>query len=192
MSCVIWLGPPCWSRMWFRDVSNSRSDLDQRDAIQAGGDVVEQVGGLRVAERGQLLHFVEAHGEDVVERRLVDAGQQRLHHLFVVANAVGGGDQRFVQPRIAVGRRVAGDLELPAGAGHFQPSARPAAVERRQIAAAFGREAVERRADEMQKRRLARLVGAVDDVQTLAHPLKLQSAPDAVAFDFQGKQFHTR
>ena len=44
----------------------------------------------------------------------------------------------------------------------------------------------------MQQRRLARLVRAVDDVQTLAHPLELQSAPDAVAFDFQGKQFHRR
>ena len=100
-------------------------DLDQRDAIQPGGDVVEHVGRLGVAERGQLLHLVEADGEDVVERRLVDAGQQRLHDLLVVARAVGGGDQRFVQPRVAVGRRVAGDLELPAGAGSL-PAIRPA------------------------------------------------------------------
>ena len=119
-------------------------DLDQRDPIQTGGDVVQHVGRLGVAERGQLLHLVEADGEDVVERRLVDAGQQRLHDLLAVANAVGGGDQRFVQPRVAVGRRVAGDLELPAGPAHFQPSARPAAVERRQIAVAIGRKAVQR------------------------------------------------
>ena len=101
-------------------------DLDQRDAIQAGGDVIEHVGRLRVAERGQLLHLAEADGEDIVERRLVDVGQQRLHDLLALAGAVGGRDQRFVQPRVAVGRSVAGDLELPAGAGHFQPSARPA------------------------------------------------------------------
>ena len=167
-------------------------DLDQRDAIQAGRDAVEHVGRLGVAERGQLLHLAEADGEDVVEGRLVDIGQQRLDDLFALAGAVGGGDQRFVQPRVAVGRGVAGDLELPAGAGHFQPSARPAAVQRRQIAAAIGRKAVQRRADEVQERRLARLVGAVDDVQTFAHPLELQSAPDAVAFDFQGKKFHAR
>ena len=106
-------------------------------------------------------------------------------------DAVGSSDQRFVQPRVAIGRRVAGDLELPAGPAHFQPSARPAAVQRRQIAAAIRRKAVQRRADEVQERRLARLVGTVDDVQTLAHPLEFQSAPDAVAFDFQGKQFHS-
>ena len=32
-------------------------DLDQRDAIQSGGEAVEQFGGLGVAERGQLLDF---------------------------------------------------------------------------------------------------------------------------------------
>ena len=60
-------------------------DLDQRDAIQPGGDVIEHVGRLRVAERGQLLHLAEADGEDVVERRLVDVGQQRLHDLLALA-----------------------------------------------------------------------------------------------------------
>ena len=44
----------------------------------------------------------------------------------------------------------------------------------------------------MQERRLARFVRAIDDIQALAHPLELQSAPDAVAFDFQGKKFHGR
>ena len=167
-------------------------DVDQRDAIQAGGDAIQHVGRLGVAESGQFLHLAEADGKDVVERRLVDAGQQRLHHLFAVPNAVGGSNQRFVQPWVAVGRRVAGDLKLPAGPAHFKPSARSAAVEWRQIAVPIGRKTVKDRANEMEKRRLARFVRAVDDIQTLAHALELQSAPDAIAFDFQGKKFHVR
>ncbi len=77
--------------------------LDQRDAVQPRRDVVEQVGGLGVAERRQLLHLAEADGEDVVERRFVDVGEQSLHELVAVPGAVGRGDCRFVQPRIAVG-----------------------------------------------------------------------------------------
>ena len=60
----------------------------QRDAIQAGREPVEPLGGGRVAERAELLHFAQADGEDVVVRRLVDVlerfAQQAVALLFAV------------------------------------------------------------------------------------------------------------
>ncbi len=70
--------------------------LDQRDAVQPDGQVVEQRRGLGVAQDGKLLKLVQPDGEDVVEDRLIDAAEQRLEQRLAVPGAVGRKDQEFV------------------------------------------------------------------------------------------------
>ena len=82
----------------------------QRDAIQAGREPVEPLGGGRVAERAELLHFAQADGEDVVVRRLVDVLERFAQQAVALLFAVGGDDRDFADVRrAAVG--VAADRE---------------------------------------------------------------------------------
>ncbi len=166
--------------------------LDQRDPVEAGCDAIEHFGGLRIRERGKLLHLAEADGENVAERRLVNIRQERLDGLLALADPVARGDVQLIQPRIAVGRSISGNLKLPARSGYLDRTARPPAVLGRQVATAFGRETVKSRANEVQHGRFARLVRAVDHIDALAHALELQAIPDAIAFDIQGEEFHKR
>ena len=107
--------------------------LDQRHAVQSGREVVEQFGGLGVAQRGQLLNFAQADGEDVVEHRLVDVRQQHLDEMLALPGAVGSGQRELLAGRAVGGRVVAADLEAAVRAGHVERSAGPAAVQRRQV-----------------------------------------------------------
>ena len=50
--------------------------LNERNAIQPGGQIVKQLGRLSIVKRGQFLHFAEFHGKNVVENRLVDIREQ--------------------------------------------------------------------------------------------------------------------
>ena len=75
----------------------------QRHAIQAGRQIVEQLGGLGVAQGGQLLDFAQAHGEHVVEHRLVDVRQEHLEEVLALPRAVGRGE-RHLLVRAAVGQ----------------------------------------------------------------------------------------
>ena len=105
-SWATWQGPPLRSRMRLRDVSNSPQHVDQRDAVHARAEVVEQLGGLGVAERAEFLHFAQSDGEDVVEDRLVDVRQEDLEQVLALPGAVGGGQGEFlVAGRVRPGRR---------------------------------------------------------------------------------------
>ena len=107
--------------------------LDQRHAVQPGREVVEQLGGLGIAQRGQLLNLAQTDGEHVVEHRLIDVRQQHLDEMLALARAVGGGQRELLAGR-AVGQTVvAADLEPAVRSGHVDHSAWPAAVDRRQI-----------------------------------------------------------
>ena len=85
---------------------------------------------------------------------------------------------------------VAADLEPAVRTGQVERPARPPAVHRRQVPPPRRREAVEHRADELQQRRLAGLVRAVEHVQRVGELLDPQAAPNAVAVDFQVGDFH--
>ena len=77
----------------------------QRDAIQAGREPVEPLGGGRVAERAELLHFAQADGEDVVVRRLVDVLERFAQQAVALLFAVGGDDRSLCRRRSGRGRR---------------------------------------------------------------------------------------
>ena len=82
----------------------------ERDAIQARREPVEPLGGGRVAERAELLHFAEADGEDVDVRRLVDVLERFAQQAVALLFAVGRDDRHFADVgRAAVG--VAADRE---------------------------------------------------------------------------------
>ena len=101
--------------------------FDQRHAVQSGREAVEQLGGLGVAQRGQLLNLAQPDGEHVVEHRLVDVRQQHLDEVLALAGAVGSGERDLLAGR-AVGQRVvvAADLEAAVRAGQVD-ALRPAA-----------------------------------------------------------------
>ena len=166
-------------------------DLDERDPVQAGGEAVEHLGRFRVAQRAQFLQFAQPDGEHVVVDRLVDVRQQGLDQVLALPGAVG---RRKRQPLGTAGRAilvvVAVEVESAVGTGHVERPARPAAVDRRKILPPRGREAVEHRADEVQQGRLAGFVRPVEHVQTVGETLELQSAPHAVAVDFQTGDLH--
>ena len=104
----------------------------ERDAIQAGREPVQPLGGGRVAERVELLHFAEADGEDVDVRRLVDVLERFAQQAVALLFAVGGDDRDFADVgRPAVG--VAADRERAVVGFDFEPAAGPAADDRRQV-----------------------------------------------------------
>ena len=166
--------------------------LDQRNAIQSGRKTIEQLGGLGVAERGQLLDLAQPDGEHVVEHRLVHIRQQYFDEMLALPGAVRRG-QGDLFAKYAVARRVsvAADLKTPIRTGHLQQPARPAAVDRRQILPPHGREAVEHRTNELQQGRLAGLVRTVEDVQRIGEFFDPQTAPNTETFDFQVGDSHT-
>ena len=107
----------------------------ERDAIQARREPVQPLGGGRVAERVELLHFAEADGEDVDVRRLVDVLERLAQQAVALLFAVGGGDRDFADVgRAAVG--VAADRERAVVGFDFEPTAGPAADDRRQVSLA--------------------------------------------------------
>ena len=57
------------------------------------------------------FHLAQADGEDVVERGLVDVGQQSFDVMFAVPGAVGGGEGEFLALP-AVGRTVEAQQEF--------------------------------------------------------------------------------
>ena len=51
-------------------------DVDERNAIQPARQAIELFGGVGVVECCQFLQFAKADGEDIVEYRLVQIGEQ--------------------------------------------------------------------------------------------------------------------
>ena len=76
--------------------------LAQRDAIQAGGQIVQQPCGHGVVQRAQFLQFAQADGKHVVVRGFVDAAQN-LRQAIGVDRQVGGGKQRHAS---GIGRQI--------------------------------------------------------------------------------------
>ena len=58
----------------------------QADPVEPGGEPVDPLGRLGAGERAELLDLVQAHGEHVRVRRLVDVGE-RLAQQPVAAGA---------------------------------------------------------------------------------------------------------
>ena len=92
--------------------------IDQGDAVHAEAEVVQQLGRLAVVQGAEFLHFPQLDGEDVVESRLVDAGQQRLQDVFALPRAVGGGKDDLLAGsirgvRVAPRRRESGRWGRP-------------------------------------------------------------------------------
>lgn len=164
--------------------------LDQRHPIEPDAQIVEHRGGFGVAERAKFLDVAQPDGEDVVENRLVDVGQQGLQQVLALTRAVRAVDRH----RIGIAGRglvvVTADLKAAAGGGHVERAAGPTAGHRGQIAPPRGREAVEHRADEFQQRRLAGLVGPIEDVQAVRQVFELQVAPNAETVYFQRGDSH--
>ena len=156
----------------------------QRDAIQAGREPVEPLGGGRVAERVELLHFAQADGEDVDVRRLVDVLERFAQQPVALLFAVGGDDRDFADVgRSAVG--VAADRERAVVGFDFQPTAGSAADDGRQVPfAARRRYAVQHRPHELHQRRFAGFVRPVEDRQLGRQPAQREIVPHAEAVDF--------
>ena len=79
----------------------------ERDAIQARREPVQPLGGGRVAQRVELLHFAQADGEDVEVGRLVDVFERFAEQPVALLFAVGRDDRDFADiGRPAVGVAV--------------------------------------------------------------------------------------
>ena len=164
--------------------------VDQRHAVQSDRQVVEQVGGIGVAERGEFLNLPQTDGEDVVEHRFVDVREEDFQEMLALAGAVRGG-QRKLLARNAVGLdQESSDLEAAARTGHVDRSAGASAVQGGKIMPARRRKTVQHRAEELQQGRLAGLVRAVEDVERIGEPLDAQPAPNAVTFNVEMGDFH--
>ncbi len=156
--------------------------FDERHPIHAGGQIVKQLGGGGVAECAEFLHFPQLDGENVVENRLIDVGKNRFDQMLALPHAVGRGKDDLLAAFL--GQPEAGDFIMALLAVHLDRAARLAAMKRRNILPPFRRKAVKHRTDELQKRRLAGLVRAVKDIQSVRESFDPQSAPNAVAVDF--------
>ena len=95
-SVAAWQGPPLRSRMRLRDASSSRIASTNETRSIAEAEVVQQLGRLAVVQGAEFLHFPQLDGEDVVESRLVHAGQERLQDVFALPRAVGGGKDELL------------------------------------------------------------------------------------------------
>ena len=161
-------------------VAQVTHDVDQRDAVQAGRQFVEQVRRFGVVECAEFLQFAQPDREHVVEGGFIDAGQQvtqqrnrhvrsvrRLHHqvFFFV------GQAQAIQMPQDPQRSVCGvDIQRPAGTPP---------VHRWQVATTtLRRETVEHAADELHQCRLAGLVGTEHDGHTMGQSLQIELGPD--------------
>src|SRR5204863_3964622 len=125
-----------------------------------------------IAERGQLLQFSQAHGENAAEDRFVDASVAAVYGLVV------DGAVRLAQSPLA--RRVAdvtaAQCPQPPILRQQDRSARRTAGPRRHVALPpLRREAVQHAADELQQGGLAGLVRAVDDIDARLKPAQAQT-----------------
>ncbi len=155
--------------------------------IQAQGQVIQPVGGLRVGERAELLDLSQPEGKHVIERRLVDRAQQ-----FGQRSAY----RRAARPRrhdaVALARRVvAADGQRPGQAAKLQlAAAAPAAKRRQKAGLPLGRKAIQHGPHELQQRRFAGLIGPVDHVELFGKSSQAQPAPYAKALDVDFLNVH--
>ena len=166
--------------------------VDQRNAVQAGGQLVEQVGGLGVIERAELLQFPQPDREDVAERRFIHAGQEMVQQRDRQVGSLGRLNHQILHfVRRAAAIQMAVDLQAARGRVDVQGAAGAATVDRGQVPRSpIGREPVQHAADELHQGRLARLVGAKDNRHTMGQSLQTEFGPHTESIHLEVLDFH--
>ena len=166
-------------------LSDLAGDVDERDAVEAGGEFVEVIGRRGVVERTEFLDFAQAEGEDVLERRFIDAREQFREFFGTAGASLAIDDGQFAAVVLARVERHPTLTDVLTGRIRYeQPAPRFAAVGGRQVAqAALRREAVEHGAHELHQRGLAGFVRAVDDQRVGGQFFQLEAGPGAEAVD---------
>ncbi len=183
---TIWHGLPSVDNSRSRETRSSRSTSTSDTRSRPVDSPYNNSAAAVSLERAQFLDLSQAEGEDVIERRFVDAAQQAVEQLDMLRGARAVEHAQLFAVRVARRMdRVARDGELAERRADLQPAAGAPAVHGGQITAALRRKAVENGPHELQQRGLAGFVRPVEGGQPIGKIFEPQPGPNAEAVDFQ-------
>ena len=165
--------------------------IHERNAVEATGQSIKLLGGIRIIEGREFLQFTQSDREHVVEYRLVQFGEQRVQEMVALQAAIARENvERAAIVRVIGVRTLTNDIVLAVHAADLELTASNTAVNRPRILMPLARVAVKNGAHELHQRGFTRFVGAVENREVLTQLIDGQVAPDSKPVDLYVRDFH--